>query len=121
MGKVLLGANSQHHDSLYGNLFHSPVAILKELPACYPYEFFNRHFKQLYRALIVLLIGSILLLQVKKGKRLSGLFVLAFSCTYFVVACTSFKKGDANMQMEKYLFRLCFLRQLVLLMAFVIF
>ena len=108
MGKVLLGSNSQHHDSLYGNLFHSPIAILKELPTYYPYQFFDRHFKQLYRVLIVLLISSILLHQIKREKRLAGLFVLAFSCLYFVVACTSFKKGDANMQMEKIFIPLVF-------------
>ena len=108
MGKVLLGSNSQHHDSLYGNLFHSPIAILKELPTYYPYKFFDRHFKQLYRVLIVLLISSVILLQVKKGKRLAGVFVLAYSCVYFVVACTSFKNGDANMQMEKIFIPLVF-------------
>nr|WP_320023502.1 hypothetical protein [uncultured Draconibacterium sp.] len=108
MGKVLLGANNQHHDSLYGNLFHSPVAIAKELPTYYPYKFFSGHFKQLYRALVVLLICSVLLLQVKKEKRLAGLFVLVYSFVYFVVACTSFKKGDANMQMEKIFIPLVF-------------
>ena len=101
MGKVLFGANSEHHSSLYGNLFSSPIAILKELPTYYSYKYFDGHFKQLYRTLIVLLICSIVVLFIKREKRLTALFVAGYSVVYFVVACTSFQKGDSNMQMEK--------------------
>lgn len=101
MGKVLFGANSEHHSSLYGNLFSSPIAILKELPTYYPYKYFDGHFKQLYKILVLLLISSVVVLAVKREKRLTALFVAAYSLVYFVVVCTSFKKGDSNMQMEK--------------------
>lgn len=101
MGKVLLGSNSEHHSSLYGNLFSSPLVILKELPTYYPYKYFDGHFKQLYRTLVILLICSIVVLFVKREKRLTALFVAGYSVVYFVVACTSFQKGDSNMQMEK--------------------
>ena len=101
MGKVLFGANSEHHSSLYGNLFSSPIVILKELTTYYPYKYFDGHFKQLYRILVVLLISSVIVLFSKRDKRLTALFVAAYSLVYFVAACTSFQKGDSNMQMEK--------------------
>ena len=113
MGKLLLGGNnSQHHDSLYGNLFHSPIFILKELHTYYPYKFFDGHFKQLYRILILLLICSVLLFQIKKGKRVAGLFVLVYSFIYFVVACTSFRKVTPICKWKRYLYHLCFSLQL---------
>ncbi|MHA7112051.1 hypothetical protein ACRTDU_18130 [Sunxiuqinia elliptica] len=99
--KVLLGENSTHHSSLYGNLLSSPFLILQELSDYYPYKFFSNHFERLYLVASLLFIAAVILLALRKRGWMSSLLIVVSVVVYFIVACTSFKKGDANMQMEK--------------------
>jgi len=98
--KVFLSKSGYQHNSVYGNLLESPFAILTELKTYYPYKFFIHHFKWIYYPYAVLLVAAIAI-SIKKTKWYVPLFLVLFSFVYFVIACASFKEGDANMQMEK--------------------
>lgn len=98
--RVFLGKNGYHHNSIYGNLVHAPFDILNELDTYYPFKWFKNHFKFIYYPYAVLAAGSLVLCLLKR-KWLMAIFFVGYSLLYFVIACTSFKEGDANMQMEK--------------------
>ncbi|GEM_PF-4913669 len=98
--KVFIGKNGVDHNSLYGNLIQSPFSILAELKTYYPYRFFMHHFKWIYYPYAILL-GFALFASFKKHKWYVPAFLAAATFVYFVIACTSFKEGDSNMQMEK--------------------
>lgn len=101
MIKVFFTDSDGHHGSLFGNLTISPFIILKELQSYYPYKFFMNFFYRLYLpGFIMFVAGSLLLLSVRK-RLTSTIFAIIFVIVYFIIACTSFKEGDANMQMEK--------------------
>ncbi len=98
--RVFLGSNAYHHNGIYGNLIQSPFSILTELQTYYPYKFFMHHFKWIYYPYAMLFAGA-LYVAIRKSKWYTALFFVGFSLVYFIVACASFKEGDANMQMEK--------------------
>ena len=99
--KVFVGTNSDHHDSLYGNLIASPVTIFNEITSYYPYKFFVHSYAKLYKPLFIMFAVGVFMLFAHKSKRLTGLVSALYILGYFVIVCTSFKRGDANMQMEK--------------------
>lgn len=98
--RVFLGDNNHHQNGVYANLIHSPLSILNELPGYYPFKFFKHHFKWIYYPFGILFFTTVFI-SLRKKKWLSSAFFVLFSVAYFIVACTSFKEGDANMQMEK--------------------
>ncbi|MCE4563602.1 hypothetical protein INQ51_04710 [Maribellus sp. CM-23] len=98
--KVFLSKSGYQHNSVYGNLLESPLSILTELKTYYPYKFFILHFKWIYYPYAVLLVAAIAI-SIKKTRWYVPVFLVLYSFVYFVVACASFKEGDANMQMEK--------------------
>ena len=98
--RVFQSNNGYHHDSIYGNLIHSPLQILNELEAYYPYKWFKNHFKHIYHPFAILAIATMAITLIKR-KWVTAVFFISFSVVYFVIACASFKEGDANMQMEK--------------------
>ena len=113
MGQAFLVDNGSHHNSLYGNLLKNPFAIFFELPEYYSFKFFISHVKNIYLPVVIMILCSIFLLA--RQKRFSVLlFFVIYLCAYFVIACTSFKAGDANMQMEKIFLPLCLISALVL-------
>ena len=98
--RVFFSKTGYQNNSLYANLLYSPFRILEELKTYYPYKFFIHHFKWIYYPYAVLFISAIII-SIKKVKWYVPAFLVIFSLVYFVIACTSFKHGDANMQMEK--------------------
>ncbi|MFV0593494.1 MAG: hypothetical protein ACK5M7_19135 [Draconibacterium sp.] len=100
MYHVFFGSKDTGHNNLYGNLLVSPFTILDELNTYYPYKFFFRHINAIFIPYLVMLVVSVFVLFYKK-KWWNGSFLVVFSVAYFIVACTSFKEGDSNMEMEK--------------------
>lgn len=100
MFHIFLGNKDSNHQDLYGNLLASPMTIFSEIQGYYPYKFFFRHIKSVFFPFVFLFLGAIIISVIKK-KWFLTIFFISFSVFHFITACTSFKDGDSNMQMEK--------------------
>lgn len=113
LGNVFGGTSNDHHNELYANLFKSPLIIFEEIKTYYPYKFFINYFKSLFWSTIAFFLLAFTL-AIGKKKWLTSLLLITYSLVYFVIACTSFKDGDSNMQMEKIFLPLVFFSALIL-------
>lgn len=100
MLEVFGGEGGYNENSIYSTLLSSPLNVLSEITGYYSYKFFDSRFNELYISLAIIFLLGIIVTLIKK-QWLGVIFFILFSGLYFIIACTSFKAGDSDMQMEK--------------------